>query len=281
MTVALNQTGLDGVANSCCSLTATAANATILQSLTRASVRRTSGVWVKRLAGSGVVNMTQDGGTTWVSLGAIPASFGQFSQPLWTPTTAANPIVGFQIVTSGDAIAVDFVAHRETASSNPGLVGEPIGTTTASVAIAADRLTFPYNQTTLSCLANMQNVVFGGATGALFGGDVITTWAITTNAQNLWALYENGINLGQAGTANLQSAAKLMCSGNNTIRNIVYNAGVLATSATPLTGTGVYANGVIGNFGPSFASGLNGDISLLALWNNQIATTADMQALTT
>ena len=68
ITAALNQTGADGVANSASSITASAANGTVLQSITLASSQRIQSALVKRITGTGVINMTTDGGTTWVAV---------------------------------------------------------------------------------------------------------------------------------------------------------------------------------------------------------------------
>lgn len=108
VTAALNQAGVDGGANSASSLTASAANGTALQAITLASSVRFETVYVKRLAGTGVVNMTMDGGTTWTPV-TVTGSYSRVSIPT---QTLANPSVGFQIVTNGDSIAVDFVQNE-------------------------------------------------------------------------------------------------------------------------------------------------------------------------
>jgi hypothetical protein len=131
VTVAKNQTGIDGVANSASSITGGAVSATniVYQPITLASSTRAQSAWVKRLVGSGVVNMTTDGGTTW---NAITVTAGwtlvQFSQAAVT-----NPSVGFQIVTLNDSIAVDVVQNETGTSATSSII-----TTTASVTRAAD-----------------------------------------------------------------------------------------------------------------------------------------------
>ena len=109
-TAAKTATGTDGVANAASTLTATAANATCLQTITSASANRVTGAFIKRRTGAGVINMTQDNGTTWTPV-TVPAAWG--STPLVIPAaTVANPVIGFQIVTSGDAIDIDWVQHE-------------------------------------------------------------------------------------------------------------------------------------------------------------------------
>ena len=105
MTTAKTATGLDGVANSASKLTATAANATSMQTVTIASAQFTTSVYVKRVSGSGNIQITDNNGTNWTTLAGLSSSE-------WTrheiTRTQANPVFGIRIVTSGDAIEVDF-----------------------------------------------------------------------------------------------------------------------------------------------------------------------------
>jgi hypothetical protein len=109
-TAAKTATGTDFTVNSASTLTATAANATCLQTITSGSANRVTGAFIKRRTGTGVVNMTQDNGATWTPV-TVPAAWG--AAPIVIPAaTLANPVIGFQIVTSGDAIDVDWVQHE-------------------------------------------------------------------------------------------------------------------------------------------------------------------------
>jgi len=124
-----NQTGIDGVTNSASLITATSANGTILQSVTSASAARFTSAYVKRVTGTGTIEMTQDGGSTWASVSVTSA---------WTrvniaSATITNPSVGFRIVDSGDEIAVDGV-QLETGSFATSV----IFTTSATVGRARD-----------------------------------------------------------------------------------------------------------------------------------------------
>ncbi len=115
ITAALDQTGVDSSPNAASSLTATAANGTILQSLTLASNVRVFSARVKRLVGVGGVDITIDGGTTWVSISGLIN--GSTYTRVFTSQTIANPIIGFRVQTSGDKIAVDYAG--EEAGNNP------------------------------------------------------------------------------------------------------------------------------------------------------------------
>lgn len=106
--------GLDGVSGSASTLTASAANGTYLQSVTLASSQRFMSAYVKRLTGTGEIDMTTDGGTTWTAITSQinTSGFTRVSVPAQTVT---NPNFGFRIVTNGDAIAVDGVQNENGA----------------------------------------------------------------------------------------------------------------------------------------------------------------------
>ena len=124
-----DQTGIDGVANSASSLTATAGNGTILQAITLASSERQQSTYIKRITGSGVIEMTTDNGTTWTAV-TVTASWTRVTIPV---QTIANPTVGFRLVTSGDAVAIDCVQNEAGAGASSAIV-----TTSAAVTRAAD-----------------------------------------------------------------------------------------------------------------------------------------------
>lgn len=112
-----DETGPDGVANSATKLSATAANGTVLQSIIQSSSERKQSAWVKRITGSGTINMTTDGGTTWGTIS--PTS-------VWTKLdiasqTLANPEAGFRIGTSGDEIAVAYVLNETGSVAGPAI----------------------------------------------------------------------------------------------------------------------------------------------------------------
>lgn len=128
-TAAKTATGPDGVANSATTLTATAGNATCLQSITSASATRANSVWLKRRTGTGNIDMTVDGGTGWTTK-TITTSWARYEI---TQAAVTNPNFGLRIVTSGDA--VDFWCEQiESAAFGTSA----IPTTTASVQRAAE-----------------------------------------------------------------------------------------------------------------------------------------------
>lgn len=104
VTAVRNIPGTNGEANAASQVTATAAGGTILQTITEASKPFFTTAFVRRITGSGTVEMTMDN-VTWT-----PLTFtGSWSRVQIPGQTLANPIVGFRFATSGDAIGVDLV----------------------------------------------------------------------------------------------------------------------------------------------------------------------------
>jgi hypothetical protein len=134
MTTALTQTGVDGTANSATLLTASAGNATAKQSVTRTSSDWVYGVFIKRVTGTGNIDLTLDNGSTWTTQ-TISADY-------WTQCgitqTLANPSFGIRIVTNGDAVAVDYALASVDSVSATAFT--PILTTTANAYLGVEAI---------------------------------------------------------------------------------------------------------------------------------------------
>ena len=149
VTAAHTAVGADGSTNGGSKLTASAANGTILQVFTIGSEAQNLSVFVQRRAGSGEVDITENGGSTWTSLtsancqqpgtlaasGIVTNGYVRCS----VETTLANPSIGFRIVTNGDAVNVDFVQLENNTFSLP-----PCPSAGTSAACAADVVTMTY-----------------------------------------------------------------------------------------------------------------------------------------
>ncbi len=131
-----NATGIDGLPNSCTTLTANEANATILQNFTMASAARSFSAFVKRKTGTGKIYLTRDNGSSWTDVTAQinPVTFSRVSI---LNTSVTDPTCGFKIEVVGDEIIVD--CCQDEAGAN---FSSPIPTTTASVTRNADVLTY-------------------------------------------------------------------------------------------------------------------------------------------
>jgi hypothetical protein len=103
ITAARDVIDLRDLANTASRLTATANNATVLQSITAASATRITSFYLRRITGTGTVEITQNGGTNWTAV-TLTSHFERFSIPFATIT---NPQIGIRIGTSGDVVAVD------------------------------------------------------------------------------------------------------------------------------------------------------------------------------
>jgi len=171
MTRAKNQTGIDGVANYASSLTggAVAATNTILQAIVLANSARFHSAYIKRLVGTGVIEMTMDNGLTWVDVTA--QIFAAWSRVTIPTQTLANPTVGFRIQTNGDSIAVDFVQNEDGAvgPSMPIYVDGTIDTRAADVCSFIGAGLVPFNSSQGAIIVQAQSE-FGGATGRLVAG---------------------------------------------------------------------------------------------------------------
>ena len=109
ITAVKDQTGIDAAANSASKITATAANGTVLQSRTAVAASAFYSAYVKRITGSGAVQMTMDGGTTWTTV-TVTSGWTRVVVPT---QSVLNPVFGFRLATSGDAIAVDYTQYEE------------------------------------------------------------------------------------------------------------------------------------------------------------------------
>lgn len=128
ITAAKDQTGIDGVANAASSLTATADGGTCIQTITLASGSRTGSVYLKRITGTGTVQVSLDG-SIWSTV--------ELSDTEWRRIvlsgTVTNPVVGVRLAVSGDAVAMDFGQVED------GLFATtPILTTTATATRASE-----------------------------------------------------------------------------------------------------------------------------------------------
>lgn len=180
ITAAKTQTGIDAVTNSCSLLTASAENATVLQTITAASTPASSGFYVKRSVGSGSIFFTRNGGVDWLDITSLINS-STFTCVKIENTSVTNPQVGFKIATSGDAIIVDAgINHAGTTLTLPIL------TTSAAVTRAADVLTYQtssnFSDTAGTILATYKPTYDTYAGGSIVGSATSGLYASTSNS---------------------------------------------------------------------------------------------------
>ena len=135
-TIASGVTAPDGTATAY-SMTATAGNATLYQTLTLTATAYTESIWIQRVTGTGTINLTLDG--TTLSPVTITGSWAKYT---YTATPAAGArTIGIQIVTSGDAINIygSQIENRSSATATN------ITTTSALTNYIPQLLTAPIN----------------------------------------------------------------------------------------------------------------------------------------
>jgi hypothetical protein len=104
-TAALDAVGLDNVQNSASTVTSTASDGTIIQTITFASSARSSSAYVRRKTGTGTISITRDGGSSWTDV-TSQLNTTTYTRVKIENTSVLNPGIGFKISTSGDAIEV-------------------------------------------------------------------------------------------------------------------------------------------------------------------------------
>jgi hypothetical protein len=129
VTTAKNAVGADGVASGATTITATAASGTVLQALSHASQSRVFSAYIRRVTGTGAIQLTTNGGTNWTTV-TISSLYTQVS---CAAQTVASGTVGIRLAVSGDVIDVDFAQGEVGPAAT-----SPMATTTGTVTRNAD-----------------------------------------------------------------------------------------------------------------------------------------------
>jgi hypothetical protein len=166
MTTAQTSTGIDGAANSCTRCTASAGNATVIQTLAAAATSRTYSCWIKRITGTGNIELTQDGSTFTNIASSINGS--TFTRVALN-ASQLNATFGIRIATSGDAIDVDFNQFEAGAFATSPMA-------TAGAARNVDLLTYTTTGNIVSAVGTAYAEVtalpsIGTAAGVVLGAD--------------------------------------------------------------------------------------------------------------
>lgn len=228
-TAVKNAIGIDGVANAATTLTATAGNATFLLTLAAAAVQRCYSNFMRRVSGSGNIQVTQDG-ATWTTV-TVATDFPDLAQRL--VATQLNPVIGVRIVTLGDSVVVDCNQYEAGAQA------------TTPIPAAGTRN------------ADILSYVFAGnlltTAGAIYG-EASTIWTANTSGTIMVAtgtvdshpLTINGAGVTQ--TATLDTAAYLAKTGLSSLATGVRKrfaswgpTGRLVTGDGLAPATGVFA----------------------------------------
>lgn len=232
ITATKTATGIDGVANSASTLTATADNGTILQSITLASAADVYSVWLKRRTGTGNIDITIDNGSTWTTQ-TVTSTYTRFQ----VTKTAANPIIGIRIVTSGDAVDADFNQLEAGSQATSGIT-----TTTAGRTKPPDVLIF----------RNTATAPISDQVGTVFVEWQQPPTGVTPTGSDLTQLRTDGNNsVSVSISATSKVTATNTSGGSNTFIQASTNA---VTNSTIYRTAFSYA---VNNFAVGFSSALN------------------------
>lgn len=139
-----DEVGLTGAAGTACTLTATAGNATVIaNAITDASDNQTTRWFIKRKTGTGTVEISVDGGSTWQDVTTSVDLTAGFNECIVDQAAVTDPQIGIRVVTDTDAVIVGnaecflgelFEAVRQSS---------PIFTVASPVSIGASDLSVP------------------------------------------------------------------------------------------------------------------------------------------
>lgn len=259
VTVAQTQTGIDGTGNSATLVTGGAVQATntVLQTITLASATDTYSVWLKRVTGSGTVEISPDG-STWTAV-TLTTAYQQFQV---TQAAVVNPVCGIRIQTNGDQVAADFSMLENGVS----FATSPILTTAATATRNADVISLTGVGATVSIASKSlyaQTIGVEGVNNGLtrviafgFGPEIGFFNSTTTTVAD-------GVN-STTNAATPSALNKIAVGADNTSMTIITNNSAKATQATSTWATGVIgATCYIGNVSNGLAA-LNGYIQRAA-----------------
>lgn len=129
---ALSATGIDGAANTATTLPATGTNARISHTHSVGGTPYVFSVWLKRISGTGTIRISADNFTT-TSTVTLTSEWQRFE----ISSSSGAGVVGIQIDTSGDTIAMDY-AQCELGS----VATSPILTTSSTVTRSSDSFSY-------------------------------------------------------------------------------------------------------------------------------------------
>jgi hypothetical protein len=129
VTTAKNAVGADGVTSGATTITATAASGTVLQALSHASQSRVFSAYIRRVTGTGTIQLTTNGGTNWTNV----TISSLYTQVACAAQTVASGTVGIRLAVSGDVIEVDFTQGEVGPAAT-----SPMATTSGTVTRNAD-----------------------------------------------------------------------------------------------------------------------------------------------
>jgi len=267
MTPALDETGIDDVANSASSLLATGANATCLQGFTIVSTEQVTSFWLKRLVGSGTVNITLDNGVTWTAV-TLTSRFKRF----FVTATLANPTIGIRIVTSGDKIAFDY-SQLEAGSfptSEIEVAASPVVRNAAVLTYDDDGNILDATGTAICESSTDWSTAPSNTLLARDGSGLMLFNNAGDNDDVIRSFDGSSASLSPAGISTLNSPQKIAVTWGDSLTT--YSPGNLSPDATPASYDGTMGSGNIAiaciNNGSSQRGGTIRNVNILGIESN-------------
>ena len=204
-TVAKDQVGNDTAsiasgALSASSVTATSAGGTVLQSVTLSSRPVIGSAQVRRLIGTGTVQMTQDG-VNWTDITAQLAAASSASGYIWAQipmATIANPVFGFKLGTAGDKIAIDLCQLEYINTGVSGFANLQTGSmATSPIANTTTNTNYRANET--SYFQNTNAIGSPGHSSA--GGTLLNDFFSANGAWSIIASWNGDVTTGGSSTS--------------------------------------------------------------------------------
>ena len=218
VTIAKDQTGIDGAVNSASSILATGATSVVSQAIVQAATSSTLSFYVKRLIGTGTITIKQTASTLDIT--------ALINSSTWTRVTLTasvlNPVIGFIIATSGDKIAVDYGSFEVGAFATPAIL---------TTAAAATRAAPVCSTTNLGWYTQNIGTYVVAASSAIANSGANQFMARTSDNT-----YNNqiGVSLSSTGFANISTASGGVFNGLATAVSAI-------TANTPFKAAGAFA----------------------------------------
>lgn len=280
MTCARTATGMRNDANGASTCTASGANGTVIQATVTGAATRNTSLHLKRRTGTGVVEVTRDNGATWTAVTAslsntlwrrvvseeVPGCAGGNCITVAAMTSGiANPTVGIRIVTSGDAVDVDFVQDETTETASTPIENAGAALTRAATIIDAPLVLNPTASTGFSVSsvgvsggpfnagALTMNVLPGNGTFGDPAGPTVYLWTYPITSAPISAVASAGfISAGATSQAAFSSAFSELSTQVGAIHTgsglAGCQRGVCAALAASTLGTPALTRLLIGRF---------------------------------
>jgi hypothetical protein len=284
VTTAKNAVGADGVASGATRITATAASGTVLQALSHASQSRVFSAYIRRVTGTGAIQLTTNGGTNWDTVTIT----NNYTQVASVARTVASGTIGIRLAVSGDVIEVDF-----TQGEVGPVATSPIATTIATATRNADVISL--SGAVSGCIGQTQGTIYAEV-------DMTSQTSTRTLMTISDGTATNRIRFRLTTSTNLEMERSVSSSANASLNVTVPSSGVskiaLGYNASA-SGFVIYVNGTLAGTiaaaTPTFTNQLtridlgsnigaspifNDRIRVVALYTNRL-TNAELAALTT